>query len=156
MSKAVYAGLLVIAVAVVGYFGYRHSDTPELPISGDWSTGCVAEGSNSKDFTMSFDKNTYHSVAKLYGNTTCAGETISEYRGSAYAQLADTHLKTIDGQTAVMLTLYWDDKTQPKPLVYQIREDGTLVTGIPQPKTDEQQGGWKLDASTVFTQVATK
>ena len=153
MSKAVYAVLLVIAVVVIGYFGYRHSEVAPLPISGEWSTGCVAEGDNSKIFSMSFAKDTYHSVAKLYHNQDCSGDTISEYRGSAYAQLADDHLKTIDGQYAVLLTLYWDDKTQPKPLVYQLREDGTLVTGIPQPKTDAQAGGWKLDASTVFQAV---
>ncbi|KFZ38416.1 hypothetical protein HR45_02930 [Shewanella mangrovi] len=153
MSKAVYGVLLVIAIVVLGYFGYRHSEKPTLPISGEWSTGCVAEGDNSKNFSMSFSKNTYHSVAKLYNGLNCVGETISEYRGSAYAEVSDEHLKTVDGAEAVLLTLYWDDKTQPRPLVYQLRADGTLVTGVPQPKSSEQVGGWKLDLSTVFKPV---
>ncbi|QSX35201.1 hypothetical protein JYB87_08410 [Shewanella avicenniae] len=153
MSKTVYGVLLLIAIVVLGYFGYRHSDKPKLPISGEWSTGCIAEGDNSKNFSMSFTDNTYHSLAKLYQNTDCSGDTLSEYRGSAYAEVSDAHLKTVDGDEAVLLTLYWDDKTQPRPLVYQQRADGTLVTGVPQPKTEQQAGGWKMDTSAVFKRV---
>ncbi|MCL1073093.1 hypothetical protein [Shewanella dokdonensis] len=152
MSKTIVTALIVIGLVILGLFGWQHQRAKQLPLSGSWSSGCIVDGDKSKEFIMEFGKDTYRSNASLYDNTQCQAPTISEYHGSAYAEVADAHLQTCDGSEAIMFTLYWDDKTQPKPLVIQHMANNQLLTGFPQPQTADGKGrGWCIDKSTVYS-----
>ncbi|MFQ6370979.1 hypothetical protein [Shewanella sp. YIC-542] len=154
MSKTIAMALLVVGVIILSIFGWQHQKAKQLPLAGNWSSGCLVDGNKSKEFIMAFGKDTYRSHAKLYDNQQCQGDTVSEYHGSAYAEVADAHLKTCDGSDAMLLTLYWDNNAQPKPLVLQHLPNNTLMTGYPQDKTPEGSSGWCIDKSTVYTPVA--